>query len=211
MSRTIGATSHTLYREMNAVSDLELLTMMTGCVASARAILGHYPSWRQMARASVSELTQIHGIDFGIAKRIVSAFELFRRKEEEEFENLKCINSQAIARYMIAKYADCEQEVFSVLYTSRNLELIAEEALFIGGISAAIVDPRVIFKKAIKYLSSSIFLVHNHPSGNLHPSQADIAITQKIKEGARILDISLLDHIIVSSRGYYSFADEGIL
>ena len=102
-------------------------------------------------------------------------------------------------------------EVFIVLYLKRNNELLAEEQLFVGGLSATVIDPRIIFKKAINHLASAMILVHNHPSGSLMPSQADKDITKRLVDAGKLLDVPVLDHVIVSHKGYYSFADHGMI
>lgn len=103
------------------------------------------------------------------------------------------------------------RESFKVLLLNRNNEVIGIYTLSIGGISGTTVDNKILFAITLKCLASSIIIAHNHQSGNLKPSSADLAITKKIKAGAKLLDIKLLDHIILSSKGYFSFADEGLM
>jgi DNA repair protein RadC len=102
-------------------------------------------------------------------------------------------------------------EQFKVLLLNRGNRVIGLFEVSSGGISGTIADPKLIFGTALKACASSIILAHNHPSGNLNPSQADISLTKKIKEGGRLLDIDVLDHLIISPEGYYSFGDEGML
>lgn len=102
-------------------------------------------------------------------------------------------------------------EQFKVMFTNRANKVLGIYEVSTGGISGTVADPKLIFAAALKAAASGIILTHNHPSGNLQPSQADIDLTQKIKEGGKLLEIQLLDHIIVTSEGYYSFADEGLL
>ena len=105
---------------------------------------------------------------------------------------------------------DLQHEQFWVLLLNRANEVIRPQQISIGGVSGTVADPKMIFKAAIEHLASAIILVHNHPSGNLTPSQADKELTKKVKEGGKTLDIPVLDHLIFSDNGYFSFADEGI-
>lgn len=103
------------------------------------------------------------------------------------------------------------QESFVVLYLNRRNEILGYYKHSVGGITGTVADPRIIFATAVTSASVGMILAHNHPSGNLTPSQADIELTRKIKEGGKLLDIQLLDHVIVTKTGYYSFADEGLI
>jgi DNA repair protein RadC len=105
----------------------------------------------------------------------------------------------------------CLQEQFVVLYLNRANRLLGSYQLSIGGITGTIADVRLILSVALKTLATGLILAHNHPSGNLKPSEADKQITNKIRQAAKLLDIELIDHIIISSEGYYSFMDDGIL
>jgi len=102
-------------------------------------------------------------------------------------------------------------EQFKVMLTNRANKVLGIFEVSTGGISGTVADPKLIFAAAIKAAASGIILSHNHPSGNLQPSQADIELTRKIKEAGRFLEIQLLDHIIITTEGYYSFADEGLI
>jgi len=101
------------------------------------------------------------------------------------------------------------QEQFKVLLLNRANRVLGICEISSGGISGTVADPKLIFATALKALASSILVAHNHPSGNLNPSQSDIDLTRKLKEGGKLLEIQMLDHLIVTTEGYYSFADEG--
>jgi len=103
------------------------------------------------------------------------------------------------------------QEQFKVILLNRGNKVLGIFEVSTGGMAGTIADPKLVFSTALKACASSIILVHNHPSGNLKPSQADINLTRKIKNGGELLDIAVLDHIILSADGYYSFADEGLV
>lgn len=207
-----------LSKGISALTDAELLAIIlsTGsrehsAIGLARIMLDHAGGLRQLARSGVEELTQIKGIGKAKAISIVSAFELGRRKAQGEILQTRITSSETAARYLMPKLADLEREVFYILFLNRNNVIKAEKQIFTGGVSATVVDAKIIFKEAINHLASSIILAHNHPSGNLKPSHADKQITQKLKAGSQYFDIQLLDHIIVSHKGYYSFADDGEL
>ncbi len=102
-------------------------------------------------------------------------------------------------------------EQFKVLFLNRANKVLGIIELSTGGVTGTVADPKLIFVAALKANACSIIISHNHPSGNLKPSQADEQLTQKIKQAGQLLDIKLLDHIIVTSEGYYSFADEGLI
>ncbi|MFZ6023148.1 MAG: RadC family protein [Bacteroidota bacterium] len=153
----------------------------------------------------------IKGLGEAKAISITAALELGLRRHQLIVKKDTIKNSQDIAEFLRAKLAHKTQEVFVVLFLNRANRIIAMETISEGGITGTIVDIRIIMKKAVLHDAISIILCHNHPSGNLQPSRADEIITQKIKEAALLFDIHLMDHIIVSIDGHYSFADEGKL
>lgn len=186
-------------------------TQRASALDLARDLLAHFGDLPQMARASTSELMQLRGIGKAKAITLIAAFELGRRKLQVPAPQCKIYSAQAVANYLGPKMADLDQEVFHVLFLNRNNVIKAEKQFFKGGVSATIIDPKLIFREAVHQLCSALILAHNHPSGSLRPSQADLAITRKLVEGAQVFDIQVLDHIILSHQGYYSFADQGQL
>src|SRR5207237_2139753 len=120
-------------------------------------------------------------------------------------------SSTDVAQYLQALLRDHKHEVFAVLFLNRANKINHFQVIGEGGITGVIADPRIILKKALEEDAVSLILCHNHPSGSLRPSRADEDLTRKIKEAAKYLDISILDHIIVGESGYFSFADEGML
>lgn len=129
-------------------------------------------------------------------------------------ESIKIQNSSDTHKF-ISKIFNNEvldvREEFLVLFLNRNNITIAWSKISSGGLSGTVVDTRLIFKQALDCLASSIILAHNHPSGNLKPSEQDIAITNKIKQGAKLFEMNVLEHLIITSEGYYSFADENMI
>jgi DNA repair protein RadC len=166
----------------------------------------------ELGKLSIKELMKIKGIGEAKAITIAAALELGRRRESAAPLDKSIIKSSGdIARYLQNKLKDYRHEVFAVLYLNRANKVNHFEIVSEGGITGTIADPRVILRKALEHDAVNIILCHNHPSGSLKPSRADEQLTTKIKEAACFLDIAVMDHLIVSEDGYYSFADEGIL
>ena len=116
-----------------------------------------------------------------------------------------------MAAYLKEQFRDLSYEVFAVIFLNRANKIVHFEIISRGGITGTVADPRIILKLALHHGATSIIISHNHPSGNLQPSNADNEITKKIKMAAELIDVKLLDHIIVSEEGYYSYLDEGNL
>ncbi len=203
-----------------ALSDAELLAILINngnkeksAVILAREILqlGHN-NLNELGKLSIADLRKIKGIGEAKAITIAAALELGRRREATTALEKKVIKtSNEVAAYLRAVIKDFSYEVFAVIFLNQANKINHFEILSKGGITGTVADPRVILKKALEVAATAIILCHNHPSGNLQPSQSDKDLTAKIKEAAKYLDIKVIDHIIVSEDGYYSFADEGSL
>jgi len=166
----------------------------------------------ELGKLSIKELMKVKGIGEAKAITILAALELGRRRHGSESLERTVVNtSHDIAHYLQSVLKDYRREVFAVIFLNRANKIKHFEIVSEGGITGTIADPRIILKKALDEDAVSVILCHNHPSGSLKPSRADEALTFKIKEAARYFDIRVMDHIIVSEAGYYSFADEGIL
>ena len=166
----------------------------------------------ELGKLSIHDFQKVKGIGNAKAITIAAALELGRRRHSEEIlQRIKINNSKEIAVYLKTILKDFNYEVFVALLLNRSHKIISYEIISKGGISGTVADPRIILKKALDAGASSLIICHNHPSGTLQPSQQDDLLTQKIKSAALYFDIKLLDHIIVSEEGYYSFADEGKL
>jgi DNA repair protein RadC len=166
----------------------------------------------ELGKLSIKELTKVKGIGEAKAVTIAAALELGRRRQANgslEKPIVSCSND--IAQYLHIRMKDYRHEVFAVIFLNRANKINHFEVVSEGGITGTVADPRIILKKALEENAVSLILCHNHPSGSLKPSRADEELTHKIKEASRYFDIKVLDHIIVSDDGYYSFADEGIL
>ena len=203
-----------------SLSDAELLAVLIGsgnrdesAVALSKRILLHFDNnLNALAKLNVTDLMQFKGIGNAKAISIITALELGRRRRLERAINLKQVNSsKAVFDIMQPLIGDLGHEEFWIIFLNNANKIQGKSQLSMGGITATLVDVRLIFKKAIECGATSIILCHNHPSGNLNPSYADMQLTEKIKSGGEVLDIKVLDHIIISDQGYYSFADENEL
>ncbi len=166
----------------------------------------------ELGKLSLKDLQKIKGIGVAKAITITAAMELGRRRVNSDFLNKTIVRSSGeIAIYLKTVLKDNAHEVFAVLFLNRANKILHFEIVSSGGLTGTVADPRIILKKALETGATSIVLSHNHPSGSLRPSRADEDLTQKIKQAAMYLDIRVLDHIIVSDEGYFSFADEGLI
>jgi DNA repair protein RadC len=166
----------------------------------------------ELGKLSLNDFKQVKGIGEAKSITIAAALELGRRRQaSSSLEKTVVRTSRDIAQYLQASLKDYPYEVFAVIFLNRANKINHFEIISKGGITGTVADPRIILKKALEEDATSLVLCHNHPSGNLRPSRADEEITKKIKEAAGYFDITIIDHIIVSEDGFYSFADDGIL
>ena len=166
----------------------------------------------ELGKLSIKELMKIKGIGEAKAITIAAALELGRRRQASAaLEKPVIKTSSDIAHYLQTKLKDYRHEVFAILFLNRANKVNHFEIVSEGGITGTVADTRIILRKALEEDAVNIILCHNHPSGSLKPSRADEELTKKIKEAARFFDIAVLDHLIVSEAGYYSFADDGLL
>ena len=209
-----------LAKGAEALSNSELLAIMINngtksksAVDLAKEILRlGSDNLNELGKITLKDFQQIKGIGQAKAITIAAALELGRRRQAAAtLEKPVVQTSKDIAQYLKAVLKDFTYEVFAVLFLNRANKINHFEIISRGGITATVADPRIILKKALEEDATSIVLSHNHPSGSLKPSKADKELTKKIIEAAKYLDINVIDHIIVSEEGYYSFADDGIL
>lgn len=166
----------------------------------------------ELGKLSVKELMRVKGIGLAKAITIAASLELGKRRETGLVLQKKTVSdSEDIARYLQLALKDYRHEVFAIMFLNRANRITHFEIISEGGITGTVADPRIILKRALEENAVNIILCHNHPSGSLRPSLADEALTRKIREAGQFLDIKVLDHVIVSEDGYYSFADEGLL
>jgi DNA repair protein RadC len=152
------------------------------------------------------------GIGEAKAITIAAALELGRRRRLADSRIINKIqSSQSVFELMQPVLGELPHEEFWILYLNNSNKVIAKNQLSKGGITGTLVDVRLVLKKALEVGATALILCHNHPSGTLKPSRADQDITQKLKTAATSLDIKVLDHLIITEKTYFSFADEGIL
>ncbi|MEM0993176.1 MAG: DNA repair protein RadC [Bacteroidota bacterium] len=163
----------------------------------------------ELARRGAKELMKFDGVKTAKAVAIVAALELGRRRQLTDLKKRPQIQSSSDAYDLIAPILmDLPHEECWILLLNRANQVIGREQLSLGGMDGTVVDARMIFRKAIEGQATGIILIHNHPSGSLRPSQADIDITKRIRSAGEILSIQVLDHLIIAGKSYYSFADE---
>lgn len=206
-----------LHKGATALSDAELIAILLGSGSrnesavdlARRVLLTADNNLNNLGKKNIADLMKLKGIGEAKAITIVAAMELGRRRKAAEINTRKHITgSQDIYEMMLPLLGDLPHEEFWLLLLNRANVVIRKEQISIGGLSSTVVDVKKILKLTIENLATSIIICHNHPSGNLQPSHADHNITQQIKEAAQLIDTNLLDHIIVTDNGYYSFADE---
>ncbi|MFN8416052.1 MAG: DNA repair protein RadC [Cytophagaceae bacterium] len=201
-----------------ALSDAELIAILLGsgtrelsALDLAKEILYHSQNnLHELARKSIPDLCKHKGIGEAKAITLVAALEIGkRRKEVEGIDRLQIKTSQEVYQYFAGDLMDLPHEEFWVLLLNRKNKIIKPIKISSGGVSGTVADPKLIFKYALEHLASSIILVHNHPSGNPNPSDADIQLTKRMVQAGNLMETPVLDHIIIAHKNWYSFADEG--
>ena len=209
-----------LLKGKHALSDAELLAILLGkgtvgvsAVALAQDILSSVDnSLHELGKRSVAELTRFKGIGDAKAITIAAALEIGRRRQMSDLRERPRVTSSRDAFNAIAPLlTDLHHEEFWVLLLNKASEVFSRERLSTGGMAGTVVDGKILFKTALDARAAAVIAIHNHPSGSLQPSQTDIDLTRRLRKAGELLDLPLLDHLIVSERGYYSFADEGML
>lgn len=209
-----------LSKGARTLTDAELIAILIGsgnleetAVELSRRILTSVGnSLNDLGRKNIDYLKTFNGIGEAKAVTIAAALELGRRRKEADvFERRKITGSNDVADYFGPMLADLEHEEFWVMLLDRGNKIKETFRASQGGISGTVIDVRLILKKALEVGTVSIVLCHNHPSGTLQASDADIKITRKIKDASEIMDITVLDHVIIGQKGYLSLADEGML
>jgi len=201
------------------LSNAELVAILLGsgsrnesAVDLAKRMLKDYEhDLNHLGKCTIEELKKFKGIGEAKAITLLAAMELGRRRQMSEVKERPQIKSSRDAFQVIAPHLlDLRHEEFWILLLNRANRVMGRECISTGGVAGTVVDAKIVFKKAIEGLACSIILCHNHPSGNLKPSQADIELTKKLRSAGKVLDCAVLDHLIVADTGYFSFADEGL-
>lgn len=209
-----------LNKGKEVLSDAELIAIMLGsgsrresALDLAKRILSSVDNnLNKLARLSISQLMAFNGVGEAKSVSIVTALELGRRRRlEEALVQLKITSSKSVFNIMQPILGELQHEEFWILYLNNSNKILLKTQMSKGGINGTLVDTRLVFKKAIELSATSVILVHNHPSGTLIPSNADKMLTQKILEAGKTLDIKVLDHVIITEKSYFSFADSNEL
>jgi DNA repair protein RadC len=209
-----------LLKGKHSLSDAELLAILMGsgsknesAVDLAKKILkSSNNNLIELSRLGVKDLVKFKGVGEAKAISIIAALELGkRRRSEEALEKKKISSSTDVFEYFAGILGDAHYEAFYILLLNRANKVMREIQISEGGFSGTVADPKKIFKLALENNASAIILCHNHPSGNIKPSDADLKLTSKLKNAGEMLDLPVIDHIILGEENYYSFADEGTL
>ena len=209
-----------LLKGKNSLSDAELLAIIMGsgnreesAVELGRKILGSVGNnWHNLSLLQISDLMKFKGVGEAKAISIATALEIGRRRAAQEVpEKIQISKSEDTFRILHPYLGDLQTEEFWAIFLNQNNRVLAKTKLTSGGINQSVVDVRILFKTALENFATGIIVAHNHPSGNLKPSQDDISITKIIFEAGKVLNIKLLDHIIITQNSWLSFAEENLL
>jgi DNA repair protein RadC len=209
-----------LQKGKTALSDAELLAIIIGsgtrkksAVELAKEILSSYNNnLSEFSRVQITELLKFNGIGEAKAINIIAALELGRRRQGSEMPSkIKVNGSSVVYQYLKQFLSDLIHEEFYVIMLNSANEIIQTKQISKGGMSATVVDGKVIFNLALSCQATAIIVSHNHPSGNLVPSKADTNLTKSLYEFGKYIDLPLIDHLIFTDNGYFSFADQGLL
>jgi DNA repair protein RadC len=209
-----------LLKGKSALSDAELIAILLGsgtltssAVDIAKRILSEAGNnLNALAGYSVKDFIKFRGIGEAKAIAIMAALELGRRRMDlDPDDKPRIVGSKAAYDLLKHHLIDIQHEEFWIILLNRAGRMIAKKQVSQGGVAGTVADPKIIFKAALEELASGIILAHNHPSGNLVASASDINLTRKLKEGGKLLEIQVLDHIILAGQKYFSFADEGLI
>ena len=202
------------------LSDAELVAILIGsgntdesAVALSKRILASVNNnLNELGKLSLKQLMEFKGIGEAKAISIIAALELGRRKRgEEALKKHKITSSKSVFELMQPIIGELPHEEFWIIYVNNSNKVIRKNQLSKGGITGTLVDVRIVLKNALEVGATGIILVHNHPSGTLNPSEADKQLTKKLKTAGESLDIKVLDHLIITEKAYFSFADENLL
>lgn len=204
----------------NSLSDAELLAILIGtgsgnksAVDLGRELLSlSSGNLYEFGKLRLSQLCTVKGIGQSKAVAVLAALELGRRRKDQRAEKRTKITSSFKAYQELKGYfSDLVHEEFFVLYLNRANKVLQVKQLSVGGTSGTFVDPKIIFKNGMDLAASGIILAHNHPSGTLKPSDADQKLTKKIKQFGELIEMPVLDHLIITDNGYFSFSDQELL
>jgi len=207
-------------RGLSALTDAELIAILissgnsreSAVELSRRIMESIHHNLNELGKLNCDELKKFRGIGQAKAITLIAAMELGRRRNQSEaLDNGQIKGSRDAADYLRPEIGDLAYEEFWVLFLNRQNKVIDKRKLSQGGMTGTVIDVRLVLKLALEKHATSMIFCHNHPSGNLDPSEADKKITKQLKEAAAVMEIPVIDHLIVTQAGYFSFADEGLL
>jgi DNA repair protein RadC len=210
-----------LAKGRQSLTDSELLAIIIGsgsvgesAVDLSKRILRDYNNnLNELGKITIKDLVKKYkGIGEAKAINIIAALELGRRRQDTDpLQRPTILSSKDSFNYLYPLVADLPHEEFWIVLCNRANKVIHSQSIGRGGVTSVVVDVKIVLKCALEHLATSIVLCHNHPSGNLKPSNEDIKLTNKLKDACTVFDITVTDHLIIGDMKYYSFADEGIL
>lgn len=209
-----------LHKGRTVLSDAELIAILIGSGSreesavelSKRILASAGNNLNELGRLSIKQLMKFKGIGEAKAISIAATLEIGRRRRGEDAEKIEKIgSSQDVYELLHPLLGELPHEEFWIVYLNNSNKVLFKEQLSKGGITGTLVDVRLVMKKALEHGAVGIILAHNHPSGTLKPSHADKQLTKKLKAAAEVLDVKVLDHLIITQKTYFSFADEGVL
>ncbi len=209
-----------LEKGTHSLSDAELIAILIGSgnreetavAVSQKILLETGNDLNELGKMTVRDLMKHKGIGEAKAITIVAALELGRRRKLSETRDRQKITcSRDVSEIFLPLLEDLPHEEFWTLFLNRSNKILGKSKVSQGGIAGTVTDVRIILREALERRASALILCHNHPSGNLTPSEADINITRKLKDAAQLMDLQVLDHLIIAGNSFYSFADEGLI
>jgi DNA repair protein RadC len=209
-----------LLKGRSALSDAELIAILissgnsdeSAVDLSKRILASLNNDLSALARLNVKDLTRFKGIGEAKAISIIAALELGRRrKDSEPLKRPKITSSRTAFEMLYPHVGDLPHEEFWILLLDRSNRVIGVENVSKGGVTGTVADPKLVFRPALQHLATGVILCHNHPSGNMRPSQEDINLTRKLRSAGESIEISILDHLIIGNGDYFSFADNDML
>jgi DNA repair protein RadC len=209
-----------LEKGKNALSDAELIALLIGSGSheanaielSSQILASVHDNLSELGKRTLQELQQFKGIGVAKAMTIAAAVELGRRRQFADLrQHTSITSSRNVYDVLLPRLLDLRHEEFWILLLNRANHIIGKHQISIGGVSKTVVDPKTVFQPAVEALASGIILCHNHPSGNIEPSQSDIDLTRQLKRAGDYLEIKVLDHLIIGMMGYFSFKDNELL
>lgn len=204
----------------SSLSDAELLAILLGSGSrdesvvelAKRILLSAGNNLNKLGKLGLNDLCQFKGMGPVKAITLMAALEMGRRRKESDTPERKTIlNSRDAFEYIEPVMTDLPHEEFWIIFTNRTNGIVGKKQVSAGGIVGTVADVRLVFKYALDAFATGIIVCHNHPSGSLKPSDTDIRLTRQMADAGRVMEISLLDHLIVADRKYFSFKDEGML